>query len=54
VFIIIIFQGLGLLACSDFRTYFFLKRMNCWRVGRTPRTGDRPDTRSLPTQDNAA
>jgi len=26
--------------------------MNLWTFGRTPRMGDQPDARSLPTQDN--
>jgi len=33
---IIVFQGLGLLACSGFRTYFYEIYESIWTVGRTP------------------
>jgi hypothetical protein len=48
----IVFQELGLLACSGFRTYFSETYESIWTVGRTPWTGDRPNARPLPTQDN--
>jgi hypothetical protein len=43
--------GLGLMACSD-SEFNFSEFMNLWTIGRTPWTGDRPDGRPLPTQDN--
>jgi hypothetical protein len=52
IIIIINFQVLGLLACSGFRTYFSETYESIWTVGRTTWTGDRPDARPLPTQDN--
>jgi hypothetical protein len=51
--IIAIFQGVGFLACFDFRTYFSETYKSIWRVIRTPWTGNRPDTKPLPTQDSA-
>jgi hypothetical protein len=41
-----------LLACSGFRTCFCGTNESILTVCRTLWTGDRPDTRSLPTQDN--
>jgi hypothetical protein len=50
--VIIVFQWLGLFACSGYRTYFSESYESIWTVGRTPWTGDRPDLRLLPTQHN--
>jgi hypothetical protein len=52
IIIIIIFQGLGLLACSGIRTYFSETYESIWTVGKTPWTGERPDVRHLLAQDN--
>jgi hypothetical protein len=52
IIIISLFQGLGLLSCSGFRTYFSETYESIWTHGSTRWTGDRPDARPLPTQDN--
>jgi hypothetical protein len=52
IIVVVVFQGLGLLACSGFRTYFSETYESIWTVGKTPCAGDRPDARPLPTQDN--
>jgi len=39
------------LACSG-SEFIFWNLWTYWTVGRTPWTGDRPDARPLPTQDN--
>jgi hypothetical protein len=50
--IIVVFQGLGLLACSG-SEFIFWNVWICCTAGRTFWTGDQPDARPLPTQDNA-
>jgi hypothetical protein len=52
IIIIIMFQGLGLLACSS-SEFIFWNLWIYWTVGRTPGTGDRPDARPLPTHRTA-
>jgi hypothetical protein len=47
-FIIIVFQRLGILACSGSEFIFWNLGIR-WTVGRTPWMGDRPDARPLPT-----
>jgi hypothetical protein len=47
-FIIVVFQGLGLLACFG-SEFIFCNLSIYWTVGRTPWRGDRPDARPLPT-----
>jgi hypothetical protein len=49
IVVVVVFQGSGLLACSGFRVYFPETYECIWTVGRTPWTGDRPDSRPLPT-----
>jgi hypothetical protein len=49
--IIIVLQGLGLLACSG-SEFIFWNLWIYWTVGRIPWTGDQPDARPLPIQDN--
>jgi hypothetical protein len=44
-------QGLGLLAYSG-SEFFSETYESIWTVGKTPWTGDQPDARPLPTQDN--
>jgi hypothetical protein len=39
-------DGFGSLACA----FFNLINSKIWKVGRTPWTGDKPETRPLPTQ----
>jgi hypothetical protein len=43
--IIVVLQGLGLLACSGSQSIFWMYRT----VGRTPWTGNQPEARPLPT-----
>jgi hypothetical protein len=48
IIIIIIFRGLGLLACSG-SEFIFWNLWIYWTVGRTPWMGDRPEARPLLT-----
>jgi hypothetical protein len=48
IVVVVVFQGLGLLACSSFRTYFSVSYESIWIVGRTPWMGDRPNAKPLP------
>jgi hypothetical protein len=44
-------QGLCLMACSD-SEFNFSEFMNLWTFATTPWTGNQPDAKRLPTQDN--
>jgi len=50
--IVIIFQGLGLLACSG-SIFIFQNLWIFWTVDRTPWMGDQPVSRPLPTHRTA-
>jgi len=51
VVVVVVFQGSGLLACSG-SEFVFWNLWMYWTVGRTPWTGNQPDAKPLPTQDN--
>jgi hypothetical protein len=51
IIIVVVFQRLGLLACSGSEFIFWNFRIH-WTVCRTPWTGDRPNSKTLPTQVN--
>jgi hypothetical protein len=52
IIVVVVFQGLGLLALFQFRIYFLKLTNLIWTFGRTPWAGNQPDARPLPTQDN--
>jgi len=51
IIIIVVLQGLGLLACSGSEFIFWNVRIY-WTVGTTPWTGDQPIAIPLPTQNS--